>query len=158
VSKHHDKVFFVSFLGIIGFLVLFTAAIIFAARALEGDKTLTPQQIAKIEERIKPVGQVNTDANAAMPAAAGEAAPAKAALSGEQVVAQVCGACHTGAIPNAPKIGDKAAWSARASAAGGMSGLVKNAVNGIRAMPARGGMPSLSDAEIKAAIKHMSGL
>lgn len=153
MSKHHDKTFFVSFLGVLGFLVLFTIAIIIAARALEGDKELTPQQIAKIEERIKPIGQVNTDANATPPSAGSDAAP-KAAMSGEQVTAQVCGACHTGAIPNAPKIGDKSAWAAR----GNLAQLTASAIKGKNAMPARGGMPSLSDGEIEAAIKHMSGM
>ncbi|HXG27408.1 MAG TPA: c-type cytochrome [Nevskiales bacterium] len=156
MSKQHDKAFFVSFMGVLGLLVLFTVAIIFAARALEGDKALTPQQIAKIEERIKPAGQVNTDANASLPSApAGDTGgAAKAPLTGEQVTAQVCGACHGGALPNAPKIGDKSAWSSR----GSLAQLTASAIKGKGAMPPRGGMPSLSDAEIEAAIKHMSGL
>ncbi len=155
MSKQHDKAFFVSFTGVLGLLVLFTVAIIFTARALEGDKGLTPQQIAKIEERIKPAGQVNTDANATMPVAAGgEAGATKVALNGEQVTAQYCGACHMGALPNAPKIGDKGAWSAR----GGLAQLTASAIKGKGGMPPRGGVPTLSDGEIEAAIKHMSGL
>jgi cytochrome c5 len=155
VSKQHDKAFFVSFMGVLGLLVLFTVAIIFAARALEGDKELTPQQIAKIEERIKPAGQVNTDPNATMPAAAGgETGGTKVALSGEQVTTQYCGACHTGALPNAPKIGDKGAWTSR----GSLAQLTASAIKGKGAMPPRGGVPTLSDSEIEAAIKHMSGL
>jgi cytochrome c5 len=154
VSKQHDKAFFVSFMGVLGLLVLFTVAIIFAARALEGDKALTPQQIAKIEERIKAPGQVNTDPNASLPAAAGGGGATKVALSGEQVTAQYCGACHTGALPNAPKIGDKGAWTSR----GGLAQLTASAIKGKGAMPPRGGVPTLSDAEIEAAIKHMAGL
>jgi cytochrome c5 len=88
-----------------------------------------------------------------MPSAGG-GTTAKAALSGEQVTAQVCGACHSGALPNAPKIGDKGAWSSR----GGLAQLTASAIKGKGAMPARGGMPSLSDGEVEAAIKHMSGL
>ena len=75
-------------------------------------------------------------------------------MSGEQVTSQVCGACHAGALPNAPKIGDKGAWSSR----GNLAQLTASAIKGKGAMPARGGMPSLSDAEVEAAIKHMSGL
>jgi cytochrome c5 len=150
VSKHHDKTFFVSFLSVLGFLVLFTVAIIIAARALEGDKELTPQQIAKIEDRLKSSGQVTAGANAT---AGGETAT-KAPLSGEQVSAQVCSACHMGAIPNSPKIGDKAAWSSR----GTLAQLTASAIKGKGAMPPRGGLPSLSDGEIEAAIKHMSGM
>lgn len=154
MSNQHDKVFFRSFFSVLGFLVVFTIAIIIAARMLQTDKAMTRQQIAKIEERIKPAGQVNTDANASLPATAGEDTPTQAAMSGEQVVAQVCGACHTGALPNAPKIGDKAAWSSR----GGLAQLTASAIKGKGAMPARGGMPSLSDDEIKAATKHMAGM
>lgn len=155
MSKHHDKVFFVSFLGVLGFLVAFTVVIIFAARMLEGDRELTPQQLAKIEARIQSPGQVNTDANATAPSAAGGGTATKVALTGEQVTSQVCGACHMGAFPNAPKIGDKGSWSAR----GGLAQLTASAIKGKgAAMPARGGMPSLSDGEIEAAIKHMSGL
>jgi len=153
VPKHHDKIFVRSFLGILGFLVLLTVVIIVAARALESDKELTPEQIARIEERIRPPGQFNTDANADQPAAGGDVS-AKAPQSGEQVTAQICGACHMGAIPNAPKIGDKGAWTSR----GSLAQLTASAIKGKGAMPARGGMPSLSDAEIEAAIKHMAGL
>lgn len=153
MSKHHDKTFFVSFLSVLGFLVLFTVAIIFAARSLQGDKEMTPQQLAKIEDRIRPAGQVNTDPNATAPGG-GSPAAAKEPLSGEQVTAQVCGACHSGALPNAPKMGDKSAWSSR----GNLAQLTASAIKGKGAMPARGGMPSLSDAEVEAAVKHMSGL
>lgn len=147
MSTHHDRVFFVSFLSVLGFLVLFTVAIIFAARAIEGEKELTPQQIAKIEERIKRGGPVSATAPA------GATTPA-APLTGEQVVAQVCTACHTGALPNAPKIGDKAAWSAR----GNLKQLVATAIQGKGAMPPRGGKMDLTDAEVEAAVKAMSGL
>ncbi len=154
MSKHHDKTFFVSFLGVLGFLILFTLAIIFAARALTGDKEMTPQQLAKIEARIQSPGKVNTDANATMPDSGTAGGAAKVALSGEQVTAQVCGACHMGAFPNAPKIGDKGSWTSR----GSLAQLTASAIKGKGAMPARGGMPSLSDGEIEAAVKHMSGL
>lgn len=147
MSTHHDRVFFVSFLSVLGFLVLFTVAIIFAARAIEGEKELTPQQIAKIEERIRRGGPVS----AATPAGGADAA---APLTGEQVVAQVCTACHTGALPNAPKIGDKAAWMAR----GDLKALTASAIQGKGAMPPKGGKPDLTDAQIEAAVKAMSGL
>lgn len=156
MSTDHDKVFFITFTGVLGVLVVIALVIAFAAHVLTRGEPITAAQIAKIEERIKPVGQVNTDTNAALPAAPAAAANA-APKSGTEVVATTCGGCH-GALPVAPKPGDKAAWSARAAAAGGLKGLVASAIKGKNAMPPRGGNPGLSDAEIEAAIKTMSGL
>jgi cytochrome c5 len=153
-SSQHDKAFFVTFMGVVGALVVFTFFVIVVARAIQGEEELTAGQIAKIEDRIRRVGAVNTDVAAALISTAEAAPAAKAPMSGEQVATQVCTACHTGAIPNAPKIGDKAAWSSR----GSLDALTASAIKGKGAMPAKGGNPNLSDAEIKAAIKHMSGL
>jgi cytochrome c5 len=37
----------------------------------------------------------------------------------------------------------------------GLDGLVQNAVNGLNAMPPRGGNPALTDAQIQAAVEFM---
>ncbi len=55
---------------------------------------------------------------------------------------------------NSPKIGDKEQWAPRI--AQGKEMLVSNAINGIRTMPAKGGNPSLSDAEVAAAVIWMA--
>jgi cytochrome c5 len=154
VSADHDKVFFMTFTGVIGVLVAIAVVIAIAAHILTSGGTPSKEQVARIEDRIKPVGQVNTDVNATLP----PPPPAGAApMSGQEVVAKVCSGCH-GVLPQAPKPGDKAAWSARASAAGGLKGLVASASKGKGVMPPRGGNPNLSDAELEAAIKVMSGL
>lgn len=70
--------------------------------------------------------------------------------SGEQVVASACASCHAGGKDGAPTIGDKKAWSARASA--GLTVLTHAALTGIRRMPAHGGNPGLSDVEVQRAI------
>jgi cytochrome c5 len=57
--------------------------------------------------------------------------------------------CHGPGLNGAPKIGDKAAWIDRAKL--GFDSAVRSAINGHGAMPARGGMPSLTDAEMRAA-------
>src|SRR5437764_4430933 len=69
--------------------------------------------------------------------------------SGKQVVDQVCASCHRTGANGAPKIGDKEAWSKRASR--GLSSLSKSALAGIRKMPPHGGSPDVSDLEIKRA-------
>jgi cytochrome c5 len=74
-------------------------------------------------------------------------------LSGKEVVDAVCAKCHGSGANGAPKIGDKPAWSKRASR--GLSGLTASALGGIRQMPSHGGRMSLSDMEIKRAVAYM---
>jgi cytochrome c5 len=73
--------------------------------------------------------------------------------SGKEVVDSVCIACHGTGAHGAPKIGNKKAWAKLASR--GLTGLSKNALNGIRQMPPHGGNPSLTDTEIERAITYM---
>lgn len=73
--------------------------------------------------------------------------------SGKEVVETVCAACHAGGAKGAPKIGDKKAWSKRASQ--GLTSLTQNALKGIREMPAHGGSPTLTDLEIGRAVAYM---
>ncbi len=73
--------------------------------------------------------------------------------TGTQVYQAVCAACHTAGVAGAPKLGDAGAWSARI--AQGYDLLVTHAVNGIRAMPAKGGNPDLDDVEVARAVAYM---
>ena len=96
-------------------------------------------------------------APAAAPAAAAAAAPAPAATSvaagaGEALYKQACVACHAAGVAGAPKLGDKAAWSARVGL--GLDGLTASVIKGKGAMPPKGGSAA-SDAEIKAAVQYM---
>ena len=76
-------------------------------------------------------------------------------IDGNAIVTATCFACHSIGLLEAPKIGDKAAWDKRLQANGDMAGLVKSAIVGKGAMPARGGNAALSDAEVKAAVEFM---
>ena len=73
--------------------------------------------------------------------------------TGEQVVKTQCVKCHGQGLNGAPKIGDKAAWIERAKL--GFDGVVRSAIQGHGAMPARGGMANLTDAEMRAAVTYM---
>jgi cytochrome c5 len=73
--------------------------------------------------------------------------------SGEQVVRMRCSKCHEAGTGGAPKIGDKAAWAPRMSQ--GLDATVRSAINGHGGMPARGGMPDLTDTELRSAITYM---
>jgi cytochrome c5 len=65
-----------------------------------------------------------------------------------------CAACHATGAAGAPKFGDTGAWSARI--AQGYDLLVKHAIEGIRAMPAKGGNPDLDDVEVARAVVYMA--
>ncbi len=97
----------------------------------------------EILARIRPVGTVEF----------AKATGPRVALSGEQVYAQVCKACHEAGIAGAHKLGDKAAW-AKVIAQGDKL-TYEHAIKGIRAMPAKGGNPDLTDVEVQAAVVHL---
>lgn len=73
--------------------------------------------------------------------------------TGKEVVDTVCVSCHATGKDGAPKIGDQAAWSQRASK--GLASLTQNAITGVRNMPAHGGQAKLSDVEMSRAVAYM---
>lgn len=73
--------------------------------------------------------------------------------TGEQIVHAECSKCHEAGVGGAPLIGDHVAWAPRASQ--GFDVLVRSAINGHGGMPARGGLVSLADGQIAAAIAYM---
>jgi len=73
--------------------------------------------------------------------------------SGEEIVNAQCIKCHGTGVSGAPKIGDRDAWIPRLKL--GLDAVVRSAINGHGAMPARGGMPSASDAEMRRAVIYM---
>jgi cytochrome c5 len=78
---------------------------------------------------------------------------------GKKVYESSCAACHLPGVAGAPKTGDKAAWKDRI--AQGNDKLYEHAIKGFQGkagvMPAKGGFPNLSDADVKAAVDHMVG-
>ena len=72
---------------------------------------------------------------------------------GREIVQAQCVKCHKTGVNGAPRIGDRAAWIPRA--VNGMDALVRSAINGHGGMPARGGMASLTDAEMRDAVITM---
>jgi cytochrome c5 len=105
----------------------------------------TTAQVAAADANLAPIGKVN----------AVDKSIVKEARSGEAVYTAVCTSCHAAGVLGAPKIDDKAAWAPRV--ANGLDGLMKNAINGLNSMPARGGDPSITDEELTNAIVYMTG-
>ena len=73
--------------------------------------------------------------------------------TGKQIVQAQCSKCHEKGKNGAPKIGDRDAWIPRLK--DGLDPLVRSAINGHGAMPARGGLANLTDAELRNAITYM---
>ena len=121
-------------------IVMITQMVTGGLRVEVGGRAMSEDAVA---ERLKPVGEV----------ALAEASTTPGVRSGEQVVNTVCQTCHGAGLVGAPKIGDKAAWQPRLTQ--GVNALHEHAIKGIRAMPPRGGNPSLSDAEVSAAVDYM---
>ena len=146
------------FTGILGVLVAMTIVLfIIAQNIVEPDLKLDdPRVAAAIQERIRPIGRLNTgDAPAPAPAAALRVAEAQAAAarSGAEVYDMVCHVCHSTGVLNSPKLGDAAVWRERL--AKGKEALYANSINGLNLMPPKGGRPDLSDDEIRLAVDYM---
>jgi cytochrome c5 len=154
--------------GVVAFIV---AKIIFSTSADIDDSDVA------VAERLAPIGSVNIgepfvlDNAAKVPVGAApaahepettvavvttEAAPA-ALAPGQEAYGKICFACHDAGIGGAPKTGDVDEWNSRSEK--GTEMLVINAINGLAGdtgiMPPKGGMASLSDDDVRAAVMYM---
>ncbi len=152
-------------LGTMALIVLWVFIILGSFFASFGAPEQNTVNRSAVIERLKPIesvaikgeekGAVSTDTQTgSAPAVDTVEAPA-GAIDANAIVTAACAACHSIGLLESPKMGDKAAWDKRIEANGGMDGLVKSAIAGKGAMPARGGNAGLSDAEVKAAIEFM---
>lgn len=132
--------------------ILIAPAAVLALWAVTAQAT-TDEAIA---ERLKPVGEVCVMGEECKGVGAVAVAAGGAARTADDIIAKHCGACHTPGILGAPKIGDTAAWTARAS--NGVDGLLANAIAGLNSMPPKGTCADCSDDELRGAIQKMSGL
>lgn len=128
----------------------------YGSRSLKDDPAMSAEAVRK---RLAPVAVVEIDPNAPQATAAAVIPPpaarkaAGAAASGKVAYDAACHVCHGAGVAGAPKVGDKAVWSARAKA--GVDALHASALKGKGAMPPKGGNPALSDADVKAAVDYM---
>lgn len=168
-----DKVFLRHFSMVIGFLFLVMLGLITLAMHIYGDHPPPPRPEAQqeIAARIAPAGAVYAgDTGRAALLAAQEAAKKAAesqvayggTLDGKTIFDNLCTTCHTNTATGAPNIHDKAAWAPRV--AEGLDTLLKHAIDGYSGkdgkgalMPAKGGNPSLTDAQVKATVEWMLG-
>ena len=161
MEEQTDKVFIRNVSLVIVVLILFTFSIAFLARDLgfKDDSSQNPSRMTTTEERIQPVAGVymgEDGAAAIQEAAATSGSEQKIAfdgsLDGQMMYASVCSACHTTGAAGAPIPGSPA----MAERAGkGLDTLVQSAMDGLNAMPPRGGRPDLSDEQIRAIVDFM---
>jgi len=121
--------------------------------------TNNPGAIASTEERIKPVADAYTGDEGPAPAeAAPAAAPTQAvafdgSLDAEMIYNSVCAACHGTGVAGAPKPGSPE-MAQRVEK--GADTLMQTVLNGLNAMPARGGRADLSDAQLQVVVEFMT--
>jgi cytochrome c5 len=133
------------------------------ARGL-GQERAEMQSLAA-EKRISPVSAVyagNTGAAAIEDAqkraleAAAKLVAYEGTLDGSVIYGKLCTSCHTNGAGGAPML-IKATWAARV--AQGEATLITHAIEGYKGgagiMPARGGNPSLNNAQIEATVRWM---
>ena len=166
--RNHDLVFLKHFSLVIGILVLVTVVLLVFAGYVSTKMPVeaNPAREAKVAARIAPLGAVYAGSTgAAAMAQAADAAKAQAAsqvayggtLDGATIFNNLCTGCHTNGAGGAPKL-EKAAWAARIGE--GIQMLDSHAINGYKGpdgnqMPAKGGNPALTDAQVDATVDWM---
>ena len=103
-----------------------------------------------IEQRLASPEKINLASNPTFKTQVIEVASSK---SGKDIYNSVCMSCHMSGAAGAPITGKVDQWSQRV--AKGNDTLYSNAINGIGVMPAKGGLMSLSDEEVKLAVDYM---
>lgn len=167
-NQQDDSVFVRNFsLLMLGLLVIGLTAFVLA-KIVDGGAQDEYGPRSNEAANVAPVGTVNTGTAAvgvegaktgAEVASATAAAPSAAHSSdpGKSTYDSVCFACHAQGIAGAPKHGDVATWETRV--AQGRDTLVQRAITGFTGpagmMPARGGNPTLTDAQVAAAVDYM---
>jgi cytochrome c5 len=155
MSDAHNEQSFIrtpkQLIGVVaGFFLVIVIGIILLVSFVTNDKlegagtnSLGKEAVA---QRLRPVAEEGftlRDANAP-----------KVLQAGNAVYTAVCAACHASGAAGAPKIGVAGDWGPRL--AQGYDTLAKHAIEGIRAMPAKGGNPDLDNVEVERALVYMA--
>ena len=123
-----------------------------AVAAVDSAKESVSSAVEKVVETSKEVSSSVVETSTAIVASA----PVDN-KEGEAVYKKSCNACHGAGVAGSPKLGDKAAWSARL--AQGNAVLTEHAIKGFKGdsgyMPPKGGFMSLSDDQVSAAVRYM---
>lgn len=164
MSEEHDRIFIRNFSIVVAGMVAFTIVILLLALAIHNTQDREPggaREAAK-EERLQPVAGVysgetgRAEAQAAAESAAAEEEDQVAfdgSTDGQMIYQNVCAACHDSGAAGAPMVSDAESWGDRLDQ--GRDSLIQTAINGIGAMPPRGGRNDLSDEQVAASVDYM---
>ena len=140
-----NKKLFKSAITVLGFALL-TISITIGLNAFFGSQHTKKDVV----ENLAPVGKVNLIgqiADVVIPTANADDGAGKATYEAS------CMFCHGAGAAGAPKLTDAEAWKDRI--AKGIEALNASAINGINAMPAKGGNAALTDDQIKETVQYM---
>ena len=165
-NAQEDAVFVRNFSMVLAGLTVIGMICFVLAKVVNGNYAATLDGDRSASKRIAPVGSVNIGEPMVLAGAGGSSAKVSAGPSladsddpGEATYGKICFSCHDGGIAGAPKTGDVAAWGSRREK--GTEMLVSNAINGFQGdtgiMMPRGGLSSLTDDEVRAAVMYMLG-
>lgn len=139
----------ITLLGVLLFIAIFIGEVVIGPHSDEETMVERVDTMEDIAMRIKPVVSLaDIRDNMALASAAGDAA----SKSPEELYKGACLACHMTGAANAPKMGDTAAWAPRITK--GIDALLSSAINGVGAMPPRGGT-QYGDDQIKAVVEYI---
>ena len=152
-SDNSSTAFTVVLLSLVAFTFLIAGIAVYVVNAARPAK-VDPTVAALANERIKPVGQVQTGGPGAPVSGVAATAGADAGpADGAAVYQQACFSCHASGVAGAPKLGSAEDWGPRLEQ--GVEVLHQHSLQGIRAMPPKGGFMNLSDAQVEAAVDYM---
>lgn len=167
MSQVEDADFVRNFSLVLVFLAIVGITAFILAKWVNAGFLETQNNDVVVAQRIAPVGSVNVgEPFVTASASGGEMSASHAATAavdtgpvdpGKATYGKICFACHDLGVGGAPKLGDAAAWAGRTEK--GFEMVASNAINGFTGefgvMAAKGGLPSLSDDEVKAAVQYM---
>ncbi len=148
-DKEFYKIFSYVSLFIIALAIIIAILSNVFASSVENDNYNKVKEKA-IQERLASPEKINLASN---PTFKSEVIEVSSAKSGKDIYNSVCMSCHMSGAAGAPITGKADQWSERL--AKGNDTLYSNAINGIGVMPAKGGLMSLTDDEVKSAVDYM---
>jgi len=152
VSEAQDETFSPHNITVLGGLLLIAIILGEVVIGPHGNEEMVVEPVDTMEDvamRLQPVISLDEmRSSMSVASASGDTAD----KSPDQLYQGACLACHSTGAAGAPKIGDAAAWTARL--AKGLDSLVTSAINGIGAMPPRGGS-QYNDDQVRATVEYI---
>ena len=161
MSQEQDKAFFRNFAFVLIALSVLMVTFMVLGGLIGGSDDASTSDASVVMENTAPVAKLQIEGDEPEAPAMDESTEVAAAEGdniGKTTYGGICVACHGSGIPGIPQLGDAAAWAPRIEQ--GNDILYERAINGYTGsagmpMPAKGGNPSLSDDDVKAAVDYI---